>query len=324
MLRWLIRGVLALVLLAVLLPVGFRLAAVWRERAELTDILPAEGRMVDTAAGKVFVMESGTGTPVLFVHGTGAWSGLWHSTLEAVGTQGYRAIAFDLPPFGFSERARDGDYSRAAQARRILALVSALEVKPILVAHSFGAAPGVEAVMADPAAFAGLVLVDGAIGLGADASPVDLPLPLRPPLLREIVVATTATNPLLTRRLLASLMHNRAAATPEIAALLQRPMARKDSTRAFSEWLPFLLVPPTDARSTRPETWRALPSGTELIWGAEDTVTPLVQGEALAALAPNANLTVLADTGHIPQIESPGPFRAALLAALGGIAGTAR
>lgn len=170
--------------------------------------------------------------------------------------------------------------------------------------------------MTDPGAFAGLVVVDGAVGLGSHETPGALPIVLRPMALRETVVAATATNPWLTRRLLAGLMHVREAATPEIAALLQRPMVREGSTHAFAQWLPFLLVPETEAKGTRAENWAALPAGTELIWGAEDSTTPLAQGEALAALAPRARLTVLDGVGHIPQIEAPEAFRAALLAAL--------
>lgn len=317
MLRWVFRVLLGLVLVAVAVPVGFRIAAALRETGEAA--LPEGGRLVETATGRVFVMELGQGPPVLFVHGTAAWSGLWKPTLEAVAQAGYRAIAFDLPPFGFSDRAEDTDYSRTAQARRILALVEALTVKPVLVAHSFGAAPGVEAVMTDPGAFAGLVVVDGAVGLGSHAAPRPLPALLRPLWLRELVVASTVTNPLLTRRLLAGLLHVKAAATPEIAELLQRPMVRQGSTPAFAEWLPTLLVPETQAKGTRAESWAALPVGVELIWGDQDTVTPLSQGQALAALAPGARLQVLTGVGHIPQIEAPEPFRAALIDALARI-----
>lgn len=311
--RWIVRIVAVLLLVAVAIPVGFRLAAALRETGAA---IPEGGRLLDTATGRVFVIEAGTGPAVLFVHGTGAWSALWQPTLEAVAAGGYRAIAIDLPPFGFSDRAADGDYTRAAQAKRILALTDALEVRPVLVAHSFGAAPGVEAVMSAPDAFAGLVLVAGAVGLGDHERTRDLPLPLRPLWLREMVVAMTATSPLMTRRLLAGLLAVKEAATPEVAALLQRPMKREGSTRTFAAWLPVLLAPERDALGTDPENWASLMPGAELIWGDADTVTPLAQGEALAALAPKARLTVLRGVGHIPQIESPDAFREALLAAL--------
>ena len=53
-----------------------------------------------------------------------------------------------------------------------------------------------------------------------------------------------------------------------------------------------------------------------VIWGDKDTITPLDQARRLVSLAPGAQLTVLPDVGHIPQIEDPDAFHRALLAAI--------
>ena len=80
-------------------------------------------------------------------------------------------------------------------------------------------------------------------------------------------------------------------------------------------------MPPANALSTRPKNFRALALPVEVIWGANDTATPLAQGERIVALVPGARMTVLPDIGHIPHIENPAAFDAALLAALGRITG---
>lgn len=316
--RFLFRLIGGLICLTFLALIGFRVAAMLRENDALVTVIPDEGRLVVTEFGKIYVEERGPadGPAVLLVHGTAAWSGLWRPTMQALGDAGYRAIAFDMPPFGFSERAEDGDYSRVTQAKRILALRDALEVRPILVAHSFGAAPGVEAVMLDPTPFAGLVVVNGALGVGSHDMEGSLPLPLRPRVLRDAILSITATNPLLTRRLLAGLLYVKETATPEIATLLQRPMTRRGSTAAFGDWLPSLLVPPKDALSTRNGSYAKLSLPVELIWGEQDTVTPPEQGKTLSYLIPQATLTMMPDIGHIPQVESPKAFQDALLIAL--------
>jgi len=54
-----------------------------------------------------------------------------------------------------------------------------------------------------------------------------------------------------------------------------------------------------------------------LIWGENDNVTPLDQAHDLQNLIPQATLSVLAGLGHIPQIEDPVAFNAALLKGLG-------
>ena len=98
--------------------------------------------------------------------------------------------------------------------------------------------------------------------------------------------------------------------------ILQRPMVIEGSTAAFADWLPSLLVPPVDARSTRPENYRALTLPTRLIWGDKDTVTPPEQATELAALIGQGPPHMLTDVGHIPQIEAPEAFQALLISVL--------
>jgi pimeloyl-ACP methyl ester carboxylesterase len=321
MVRWIGYVVIAILALVALTLFGLRIAAELRETEGIAAAVPSEGRRIETTLGAVYVEEAGPmdGVPLLLFHGTGAWSGLWRETLAALGEAGYRAIAFDMPPFGFSDRATDGDYSRTRQAERVAALVEALGIRPVIVAHSFGAGAALEAALRRPGSYRALIVIDGAIGLGSHNGAAELPLPLRPAWLRRTLVSATATNPLLTRRLLASLLYRKDRALPAYIEILQRPMVLTGSTAAFADWLPSLLVPPQDALSTRPEALAALTLPTVVIWGAEDTVTPLAQGEEIAALIPGAALTVIPEVGHIPQIEDPAAFLAALLGALQGL-----
>src|SRR5213595_18234 len=112
---------IALALAAVLVPAGFRIAAALRETADAAAIAPPTGRFVATRTGKIFLQEAGPkdGTAVLLFHGTAAWSELWRPTITALAGAGFRAIALDLPPFGFSDRPRDAGYTRADQAARV-------------------------------------------------------------------------------------------------------------------------------------------------------------------------------------------------------------
>ncbi|MFD1796699.1 alpha/beta hydrolase [Paracoccus aurantiacus] len=302
---------------AIVVPLGFRIFAALRETGSAALLRPADGQMVKTSMGTLHVLEMGPtdGPPLLLLHGTAAWSGLWRPVLEALAQEGYRAVGMDMPPFGFSDRDPEGDYSRQRQAARVIALADALHIKPVLIAHSFGAGAGVEATMIAPERFAGLVVVDGAIGI---AKPTEgdgtkaMPLPLRVRPLRELAVALTATNPLMTRRLLASLLYVKDAATDEVVRVLQRPMRIAGSTRAFADWLPSLLVPPAGARSTDPANYRDFCLPTGIIWGSEDSITPVQQGERLTGLIAGSSLTLIPETGHIPQIESPAAFIASL------------
>lgn len=42
-----------------------------------------------------------------------------------------------------------------------------------------------------------------------------------------------------------------------------------------------------------------------LLWGADDPIMPLAQGQELAAKFPNARLVVLPECGHLPTLERP-------------------
>ena len=105
-LRWSVRTVLGLLLLVVVAIAGFRLAAALRETATRAELAPATGQLVPTSSGGVFVQEKGPadGIPVVLFHGTAAWSELWWRTSDALAARGFRVIALDLPPFGFSDR----------------------------------------------------------------------------------------------------------------------------------------------------------------------------------------------------------------------------
>lgn len=304
-----------LAVLVVLVLIGFRLWAAWREAEPL--LPPAEGRMIETSLGAVYVEEAGAADDpaVLLVHGSVGWARMWQPTAEALAAAGYRAIAFDLAPMGFSDRDPGDDYSRARQAARILALVKALEVEPVLVAHSFGAGPAAEAAMGTPGAFSGLVVVDGAIGLNAAR---DLPLVLAPERVRELLVAASITNPLASAPLLKTFLYRKHVVTPEMITMLQRPMNQPGATVTLARWLPTLIVPPVDAMSVTEAGWQGLAVPVAIIWGEQDNVTPLAQGQRLADLA-SARLFVLPEVGHIPQIEDPAAFHAALLEALAAL-----
>ena len=143
------------------------------------------------------------GIPVVLFHGTAAWSELWRHTSDVLAAAGFRVIALDLPPFGFSDRP--GGYTRQDQAARINDVLDTLEAAPaIIVGHSFGAGAATELVMRYPDRARGLVLVDAALGL--TAAPSDAPWVIQPQWIREILVSLTITNPVATQMLLQSMI----------------------------------------------------------------------------------------------------------------------
>jgi pimeloyl-ACP methyl ester carboxylesterase len=314
-LKWII---IALIGIALVVLVGFRIFALLREKKTIAEAAPSTGKFISLAGENMFIQEVGNETDpaMLFIHGTGAWSETWRDTMNVVAHAGFRAIALDMPPFGFSELPNDNSYSRQDQAKRIEGVLNALNVnKVILVGHSYGAGATVEAAMNMPERVQALILVDAALGIGATSTEQSFllatTLKIKP--FRNALVATTLSNPLFTRTLLKKFIKDPAHATDAWVKIYQAPMNVEGKTNAVGEWLPTLLVADTKSQSVQPENYRSLRIPTYIIWGEADAITPLKLGVELKSLVPDAKLKVLPVVGHIPQIEDPGQFHTTLL-----------
>jgi pimeloyl-ACP methyl ester carboxylesterase len=315
-LRWFIRAFFGIGLLVVVVVVGFRVAAATREHGVRAELAPSTGRLLPTRSGGVFVQQKGPadGVPVVLFHGTAAWSELWRRSIDALAAAGYNVIALDLPPFGFSDRP--GGYTRHEQALRVNDVLDQLRVGPaIIVGHSFGAGAATELAMRFPQRARALVLLDAALGL--TGPPSDAPGILAPKWIRQVLVSLTITNPLATRALLQSLIARKERALPEYVEILQRPTVLRDSTPDIADWLHYFAGSDRTAMSADRGAYAGMTIPVAILWGDRDTVTPVEQARDLRTLLPQSTLTLLPGLGHIPQIEDPDMFNAALLKALG-------
>jgi pimeloyl-ACP methyl ester carboxylesterase len=133
------------------------------------------------------------------------------------------------------------------------------------------------------------------------------------PPLRNAVLSATATNPLMTKKLLSTFVADPNVLIPDLLSVYQRPFVVKDSTNRLGEWLKVLSVDKDTRLAVSFPICRALAMTTLLIWGDKDSVTPIWQGEKLKQTIPNSTLKVLNGLGHIPQIEGPDQFNNSLL-----------
>jgi len=305
--------------------IAFNLQRRARETRTAADVAPRTGRFVDGGGVQIFVQESGPASApaVMLVHGTGTWSEIWRETIDALSAD-HRVIAVDLPPFGYSDKPLDARaYTRQAQARRLIGVLDALHVPSVtLVAHSVGARPAVEAALASPDRISRLILIDPALGFqtnGSDPPHFEQNHPswavrtlFTTPPLRTAVISAYGTNPLFLEQMFGTFVSNKAAVTPQRLAIIRQPMVVRGTTPAYGAWLSVLTVAEDRSLSSDFANLRKLQMPAGIIWGRTDTVTPLWQGERLHALIPGSRLVVLDGVGHIPYIEDPPRFTAAL------------
>jgi pimeloyl-ACP methyl ester carboxylesterase len=319
-LRFLLKTAGVLLALLVLILAGFRIAASLRETETA---MPASSRMVPTPLGGVAVQVAGpeAGPPILLVHGTAGWSGFWRNVSAHLAARGWRVIAVDLPPFGYSEHDGQARYDRASQAARLASVLEQIAGRPaIVVGHSFGAGAVVELALREPARVRSLVLVDAALG-ALDPAPQGRGLTgwaLGQSWIAQPVTSASLTNPMLTGWLFRSLLARKEAAAPWVETI-QQPMRREGTTAAYAAWLPFLLAADDGGMSRRSANLARIAMPAALIWGEADTVTPIAQGETLARLMRARSFARLPGVGHIPHIEDEAGFLAALDAAVGGM-----
>lgn len=278
--------------------------------AQLAAALTAEGASyVDVNGVSAFIVQRGAADapPVLFVHGFGGSTFSWRLTMDDVAQAGFRAIALDLPPFGFSERAADFDYSREALADFIAGLMDALNIEnAILVGHSMGGGVIAHFAVKYPERVERLVFVAGAVDTdGAGGASVLLGFA---PLARwaQIGVRTFITPERLSEILL-SAYYNPGFIDNTVLTGYQLPLRTEG-------WDSGLVAFIRDAGGGIPADQLAtITANTLLLWGEQDTWVPLARGQSLAQILPNAVIQTYPRVGHLPMEEVADAFNLDLI-----------
>lgn len=277
-------------------------------------------RSIRVDGRSVRVVEQGApeAPAVLCIHGLSGWAENWAPTLEALAQAGYRAIAFDVPGFGESERVPRGRYFHgedAIYARLLARVLDALEIgQAHVVGHSLGGAIAYLGTVSAPERVRSLTMVaPGGLGL-------DLPLVFRlgsVPLIGHLIRGTSRSA---TRAGLASCFHD-----PRRMPAWLMEQSDRYSSRTVPEALRVLRAGVTlrGVRRGIQREWlgRAdrFAGRVQLIWGRQDRVLPLAHAEQARHAFPGADLRVVDDAGHLVMIEQPEAFAAALLPFLASV-----
>jgi pimeloyl-ACP methyl ester carboxylesterase len=269
----------------------------------------AQYRVVDGT--RLRMIDTGRGTPVVFIHGFGASVYSWRKTLAPVLAAGYRVIAFDNRGFGFSDKPAPGAggeklYTNAAYARLVVALLDSLNLpSAVIVGHSMGGAIAAEVALAYPDRVRGLVLIDAA-GFG-----VRWPGALRVGRWPGAGgVAGALRGRWLTERLLRSTYGDPSKVTEEDVDQHYAPVAEPGYSRALRGVLREFRFDTLVGRLS------AVAAPTLVLWGAADRWIPVRDGSRLATELPRGAFIVLPRIGHAAAEEDPDEVNRLLIAFL--------
>ncbi|MDQ1694734.1 MAG: hypothetical protein QOJ03_87 [Frankiaceae bacterium] len=120
-------------------------------------------RVVETAAGRFEVTETGAGRPIVLLHGALVGAELWDPLVALLASRGYRCIAPTLPLGAHHEAMRPGtDLTPPGVARIIADLLPVLAPTPATVVSNDTATALVQLVLADhPGVIGRAVLTSG-------------------------------------------------------------------------------------------------------------------------------------------------------------------
>lgn len=260
---------------------------------------------------------------VLLVHGMGLGQEAWHyqrRDLEA----DHRVVTFDLRGHGGSDPAADDDYSAAALADDVVAVLQQTAPgsgRAVLVGHSLGGMSVLAALRHHPEVIRARA---GAIGLVATAG-------------TDVVGGVLRTGAAVTASVVRSALL-RSGPARFVRRRLEEPRRDQPTDLSFVLTRIFGLSPsaPPGAVNFVDRLNRRVPAGVlgalattlttideldfltyvdvpvTVVVGEEDRLTPPSQAEKIVGRLPDAELVRVPDAGHTVMVEQPEPVNAAL------------
>lgn len=268
----------------------------------------ATGRTIDAGGIITHYHDTGSGDPVLLLHGSGpgvsAWAN-WQHNIPVLAQQ-YRVIAPDIVGFGSTQRPDDVHYSLGTWVDHVWAFLDALGIGQIsLVGNSLGGRIGLGMASQHPERLDRMVLM-GAPGVGMtltgglralrDYQPSEQNM-------RDLLLGCFAVDP--------------AIITDELVRTRYEASVAPGAFEAYRDMFFSPRHSGSELGITEDEV-KTISTRSLLVHGREDKVVPVEVAWNMARLLPDADLAVFARCGHWTQIERADDFNTLVSHFLGG------
>jgi pimeloyl-ACP methyl ester carboxylesterase len=282
--------------LYVVLPVGVFLTGFWlrpvaffRTVSEIQlRLTGVESRWATVDGYRVHYYAKGpaSGPVVVLVHGLGGRSEDWVNLMPYLTRAGYQVYLPDLPGYGQSEQPPGFSYSVPDEASIVVGFCDSLGLRSVdLGGWSMGGWIVQRVAAAHPERVRKLLLFDSAGLYARPAWNTALFTPSTPAELSELDALLMPRPPGVPGFIATDILRISRANAWVIRRALDSMLTGRDTT---DKLLPQLKMPVL------------------IVWGAEDQITPLSQGETIHKLIPQSQLEVIPKCGHLAPNQCAG------------------
>ena len=237
-------------------------------------------------------------TPIVLIHGTSASLHTWDGWVAALSPH-RRVVRMDLPGFGLTGPAPDGDYSMARYTRFMRDLLDLLNIdQAVLAGNSLGGGIAWQTALAHPTRVRQLVLVDAT---GYPLQPQSMPIGFR---LAQVSWLAPITQKVLPRQMIAASVRNVYGQPDKVSpALLDRyyELTLREGNRA--SLTKRFQYRSSDAALAGQISQLRMP--TLILWGSEDRLIPPDHGQRFHHDITGSQIEVFEGLGHVPHEEDP-------------------
>jgi len=259
--------------------------------------IPVKIRYIDIGEAKL--------STILLMHGIPTWGYLYHAVIPILVQAGYRVLAPDFLGHGWSDRRDRFDRSFQDQARMIVALLSALDIKQIdVVGHDTGGAVALILAIEHPQVVNRLIIANSVCYDRFDDDMLDFGHPLRwkarP--IADLVAALEES--------LAAGLSKKSRLTPDFREGIIAPWSSEEGKLSLLRNASALNANQTMALVDRHHT---ITAPTLILWGMDDPWQKSEDGMQLASEIPGAIFQGIENASHWLQQDAPEQFSTALL-----------
>lgn len=237
-------------------------------------------------------------TPIVLIHGTSASLHTWDGWVAALSPH-RRVVRMDLPGFGLTGPAADGDYSMARYTGFMRELLDLLKLDAVVMAgNSLGGGIAWQTALAHPTRVRQLILVDAT---GYPLQPQSMPIGFR---LAQMAWLAPVTQKILPRSMIAASVRNVYGqpdkVTPALVDRYYELTLREGNRASLTKRFQYRS---SDAALAGQISQLRMP--TLILWGSEDRLIPPDHGQAFHQDIAGSQLQVFEGLGHVPHEEDP-------------------